>query len=113
MAGESEKELIVKKTAMQRKTFIKLSSAFAFSPVISSIPNIMQQEKLKNWAGNLTYGTSNVFYPVSVQEVQAIVKKCKKLRGLGTRHCFNTIADSKDNLISSGKLNHILSLDAE
>ena len=98
---------------MQRKTFIKLSSAFAAAPVISSIPNIMQQEKLKNWAGNLTYSTSNVFYPASIQEVQAIVKKCDKLRGLGTRHCFNTIADSKDNLISSGKLNKILSLDAE
>ena len=98
---------------MLRKTFIKLSSALAASPLISSIPNIMQQEKLKNWAGNLTYSTNNVFYPATVRDVQSIVKKCDKLRGLGTRHCFNAIADSKDNLLSSGKLNHISSLDAE
>src|SRR5664279_1682275 len=98
---------------MQRKTFIKLSSVFAVAPFTSSIPKIMQQEKLKNWAGNLTYSTSNVFYPANVQDTQAMVKKCDKLRGLGTRHCFNAIADSKYNLISSGKLNQILSLDAE
>ena len=70
-----------------------------------------QKEKLQNWAGNLTYSTSNVFYPNSISELQSLVKKCTRLRGLGTRHCFNTIADSKYNLISSNKLNKILSLD--
>ncbi len=30
---------------------------------------------------------------------------------MGTRHCFNRIADSKDNLISTKKLNKVVSLD--
>lgn len=69
-------------------------------------------EKLKNWAGNLEYSTSNIFYPKSVKEIQDLVKKTSKLRTLGTRHCFNTIADSKDNLISTKELNKVISLDA-
>lgn len=98
---------------MQRKTFIRLSSAFAAAPFMSSIPAFSKQDRLKNWAGNLTYSTDNVFYPTSVSEVQALVKKTNHLRGLGTRHCFNSIADSKYNLISSSHLNNILSLNTE
>ncbi|HEY4936388.1 MAG TPA: FAD-binding protein, partial [Puia sp.] len=95
---------------MQRKTFIKLSSAFMATPLIPSFAGMAQQDKLKNWAGNLTYSTNNIFYPKTVSEVQALVKKFDRLRGLGTRHCFNAIADSKYNLISSNNLNNILSL---
>lgn len=67
--------------------------------------------KIKNWAGNLTYSTSKVFKPSSVEEVQEAVKSCKKMRALGTRHCFNRIADSNDNLLSTENLNQIISLD--
>jgi xylitol oxidase len=86
---------------MKRKTFLKLSSAIAATPMLSLLQSSGQQEKLKNWAGNLEYSTSNVFYPQSVEEVQGLVKKSSKLRALGTRHCINTIADSKYNLIST------------
>src|SRR5450432_3001702 len=96
---------------MQRKTFIKLSSAFAAAPLFSNFHFMEQQDKLQNWAGNLTFSTNNVFYPKTVSEVQSLVKKFDKLRGLGTRHCFNAIADSKYNLVSSNNLNNILSLD--
>ena len=96
---------------MKRKTFIKLSSAFAAAPLFSSIPGAAQKKKLQNWAGNLTYSTNSVFYPKTLSEVQSLVKKCNKLRPLGTRHCFNAIADSRNNLISSNNLNNILSLD--
>ncbi len=71
-----------------------------------------QQERLKNWAGNLTYSTGNVFYPTTVDEVQQLVKKHSKLKALGTRHCFNTIADSHDNLLSTSKMNKVVSIDA-
>ena len=96
---------------MKRKTFIRLSSAFMAVPFLPSFPRLSGQDKLQNWAGNLTYSTNNVFYPKTVAEVQTLVKNCEHLRGLGTRHCFNTIADSKYNLISSNSLNNILSLD--
>jgi xylitol oxidase len=97
--------------AMKRKTFIRLGSAFAAAPFLSPLSNMTQQDRLQNWAGNFTFSTSNVFYPKTVSEVQTLVKEKDKLRGLGTRHCFNTIADSKFNLVSSAKLNNILSLD--
>ena len=98
---------------MQRKTFLKLSTAFAAVPFLPPMNKLPQQDRLKNWAGNLEYSTSNVFYPKTVTEVQSIVRKKDQLRGLGTRHCFNTIADSQYNLVSSNKLNNILSLDTE
>lgn len=81
------------------------------APVISPVKSWAQDEKLKNWAGNLEYSTNNIFYPESVEDVQRLIKKCSKLRALGTRHCFNTIADSKDNLVCTKKMNKIISLD--
>jgi xylitol oxidase len=70
-------------------------------------------EPLQNWAGNLTFSTPDVFYPHSVEEVQELVKRSPKLRVLGSRHSFNRIADSEHTLISTSKLNKVLSLDEE
>ena len=56
--------------------------------------------RLKNWSGNYEYSTPNVHYPETIEQVQEVVKSCKKLRVLGTRHCFNSLADSDENLIS-------------
>jgi alditol oxidase len=98
---------------MKRKTFIQLSATLMATPYLSPLNawSFSQQERLKNWAGNLTYSTGNVFYPKSVEEVQQLVKTHSKLKALGTRHCFNTIADSKDNLISTKEMNKVVSLD--
>ena len=68
---------------------------------------------LRNWAGNLTYGTTSVFEPKTIEEVQEIIKKNAHIRALGTRHCFNKIADSHDNLVSTKNLNALISLDAQ
>ena len=54
----------------------------------------------KNWSGNYTYSTDRLATPANVEEVQAIVKRAKKLRALGTRHSFNAIADSTTEQIS-------------
>jgi xylitol oxidase len=54
----------------------------------------------KNWSGNFTYSTDRLDTPTSVEQVQAIVKRAKKLRALGTRHSFNAIADSTTEQIS-------------
>ena len=54
----------------------------------------------KNWSGNYTYSTDRLDTPASVEEVQSIVKRARKLRALGTRHSFNAIADSTSEQIS-------------
>jgi alditol oxidase len=98
---------------MKKRTFIKLTSALMTAPVIAPLASWMPDERLKNWAGNLTYSTDKVYYPETVSQVQELVKKYSKLKVLGTRHCFNDIADSKDNLVSTKQLNKIVSLDAK
>ena len=58
----------------------------------------------KNWAGNLTYSTDNLYRPQTVQQVQEMVRQHDKLRALGTRHSFNHIADSTQNQLSLEEL---------
>ena len=81
------------------------------TPLLSKFGAWAQTKRLKNWAGNLTFSTDNVFYPKSVAEVQQLVKKHSKLKAQGTRHCFNAIADSKDNLLSTRDLKSVISID--
>ena len=76
----------------------------AIAPLTQCVTD-KKKDAPKNWAGNLTYSTSNVREPVSVEEVQEIIKGSDKLRALGTRHCFNTIADSEALLVSTRRLN--------
>src|SRR5882724_2977658 len=97
---------------MNKRSFIKLSSTLMAAPLISPFIKIMPAgERLQNWAGNLTYSTDRVYYPETVQQVQELVKRYDKIKVLGTRHCFNNIADSKDNLLSTNKLNKIIGID--
>lgn len=95
---------------MKRKTFLKISSALAVTPLIAPFESYAQDKRLKNWAGNIEYSTNNVFYPKSAKEVQSLAKKLNNARALGTRHCFNTIADSRNNLISTRDLNKVISI---
>ncbi len=99
---------------MKRKAFIKTTSLLlaggALAPYISC--NSTNKGAIrKNWAGNYTYKANNYHEPASVEELQQLVKKTGKQKGLGSRHCFNDIADSPEAQISTRKLNRIVSLD--
>lgn len=59
-----------------------------------------QGEKLQNWAGNIEYSTSKLYTPVSIAQVRELLKKYSQLKVLGTRHCFNRIADSTTLFLS-------------
>jgi xylitol oxidase len=99
---------------MKKRTFLKVtSSLLAAAPLLTSFKNFSFQRKLKNWAGNIEYSTSNIHYPTSVEEVQSLVKKFNKVKALGSRHCFNDIADSKFTLIGMEKMNNVVSLDKD
>jgi len=68
-------------------------------------------EKLKNWAGNIEYGTERLYPTNSLQQVCDYVKKESKLKVLGTRHSFNHIADSKDCFLSLQPMNEVVTID--
>ena len=68
-------------------------------------------DKLRNWAGNIEYSTQKISYAESVAQVGELVKKLDKVKVLGTRHCFNRIADSTDQFISLKNLDKVISLD--
>ncbi len=53
-----------------------------------------------NWAGNLAYRAARLHRPGSVAEVQEIVSGSERVKALGSRHCFNDIADTPADLIS-------------
>lgn len=102
---------------MDRRTFLNTSAALAGGVSLARAAACAPATRpaaavpLTNWAGNLRYSTGNVHHPRSVEQVQQVVKQCDKLRALGTRHSFNTIADSNLNLVSMRALNKVVSLD--
>lgn len=103
---------------MNRKRFLQTTSIITGGLILSDVTGCrssqkveMKNEHLSNWAGNLQYSTNNVYYPKTVEEVQEVVKRCNKVKALGSKHSFNTIANSKDNFISLSDLNKVVSLD--
>ena len=64
-----------------------------------------------NWAGNYEYRASNLHTPGSVNEVQELAERSSTLKALGSRHSFNDIADTDDNLVSLANLNRVVELD--
>ena len=97
---------------MDKRTFLKTSTAVVAGTFISPLLSYSQDKKpLTNWAGNLTYSTTDVLTPNSIEQAQELVRNHPKIHALGSRHAFNTIADSNKNLISTASLNKILSLD--
>ncbi|HEY7328719.1 MAG TPA: D-arabinono-1,4-lactone oxidase [Gemmataceae bacterium] len=96
---------------MDKRTFIKLSAAMLATPFAES--GGKADDKLTNWAGNYQYSTDKLHPARSVEEVQKLVKKHAKLRVLGTRHCFNSIADSTANLLSLAQMDQVVELDTK
>lgn len=64
-----------------------------------------------NWAGNLTYRARTIHRPETLDDLRRIVAKATHIRPLGTRHCFNDIADSEE-LVSLSNLESPIEVDA-
>ena len=93
---------------MDKREFLKTSGAIVAGSMLSRLSHSQQQPAPReNWAGNITYSTDRVYTPASITEAQDVVKRCDKLRALGSRHSFNTIADSNANQISLQHLDQI------
>jgi xylitol oxidase len=69
--------------------------------------------RLTNWAGNYRYSTDNLVTLDSVEQVRSYLRDHDSMRVLGTRHCFNGIADSPHALLSLKSMDRVASLDAK
>ncbi|WP_128546818.1 D-arabinono-1,4-lactone oxidase [Larkinella soli] len=98
---------------MKKRTFLKLSSAAMAAPMLAPLTDLLPAEKLKNWAGNYEYGTTNLYSAKTLDQVKAFVKKEEKFKVLGTRHCFNGIADSDRQFLSVLALEEAVDLDKD
>lgn len=106
---------------MDKRSFLKTSSAFVAGSMLSPLLSCQQdntqameqidQVTRTNWAGNLTYSTQVLHEPKTVAEVQALIRDHDKLRMLGTKHCFNRIADSKVRQVSLASLEQDMVID--
>lgn len=100
---------------MKRKEFIKTSSALVAGSMLSPFTSCKEKPEMirKNWAGNYQYKAPNLHTPASTEEVQSLVKKLESQKALGTRHCFNNIADSPSGQVSTANLNKVLAIGEE
>jgi xylitol oxidase len=70
-------------------------------------------EPQQNWARNYTYSAARWHYPKTVEQVQELVVRCRKVKALGTRHSFNSIADTPDDIISLEHFDRVVELNRE
>ena len=99
---------------MDKRTFLKTSGTLLTGAMLSPLVACEQAEQADprtNWAGNVIYSTERLSRPRSVEEVQEIVRSSRKVRPLGTRHSFNTIADSRSRQLSTEHLNEGITID--
>ncbi len=82
---------------MNKRQFLRAALA---SPALALSSPAPAKERLTNWSGNLTYATDRVDEASSLDRIRAVIKANSKLKVLGSRHCFNTIADSRHRLLS-------------
>jgi xylitol oxidase len=98
---------------MKKRTFIKLSSVMMAGTALTPLIDFAQDGKLTNWAGNITYGNSNLMHVSSIPEAAEAVKHYDRIKVLGTRHCFNHIADSRDRFLSLASVNRVIAIDEQ
>jgi len=98
---------------MNKRRFLQLFSGLMAWPVTSPRAAWASGSKLRNWAGNLEYGTESLYSAKSLEEVRRFVKNESALKVLGTRHCFNDIADSTHTLLSLRSMDEVVALDPQ
>jgi xylitol oxidase len=67
----------------------------------------------ENWAGNYAYRAARRHRPETLAELQELVARSSQVRALGTRHSFNDIADTTEDLVSLERFDRVTALDRE
>lgn len=92
---------------MNKREFLKTSGALIAGGMFSHLEADEHSQVRTNWAGNYQYRARQLDLPKTVDEVQQIVKSRAKLKVLGSRHSFNSIADTTGDQISLKNLDEI------
>ena len=92
---------------------MKLASAMAINPLLSRVFALASEHALTNWAGNLQYATERLYKATSLEDVQRFVRGNNQFKVLGTRHCFNDIADTASQFLSLKSLDKVVNLDRQ
>lgn len=69
--------------------------------------------KETNWAKSFSYSAAKLHVPISLDQVRDVVKDSKRVKILGSRHSFSTVADTTGDLISLENFNRLVSFDPE
>jgi xylitol oxidase len=108
------------KSLMNKRKFLKTASTITgtvlLNPFIQCHPKKQEMEStaaLYNWAGNLQFSTNQIHEPKNLDQAIRLVKDLPKLRVLGSRHSFNSIADSDKHLLSTASLNQLVEIDKD
>lgn len=73
------------------------------------LPNWHKQ----NWSGHTPYAAARFHRPKTVAEVQDIVRRADKVKVIGSRHCFNDIADTTGDLLWLGDFDQTAVIDRD
>lgn len=98
---------------MNKRQFLKTSGAFIAASVLPGPAGGEQKAAPRtNWSGNYAYHAQRLDFPKTVAELQEIIRGRSRVKALGARHAFNTIADSTGDQISLEHFDEI-SIDAK
>lgn len=67
----------------------------------------------RNWASNVVYGSERIVAPRSIEALADAVRSASRVKALGSRHCFNTIADTDGVHVSARELPAEVAVDSE
>ncbi len=65
-----------------------------------------------NWSGNYAYRATRLHHPRTLAALQELVRGADRIRPLGTRHSFTSMADSAE-LVSLSELEGVITVDQE
>ena len=68
-------------------------------------------ERISNWAGNVTFTAARLHRPSTVPDSQALVAGAERIHALGTGHSFSRVADSPGDLVTVAGLPQAMDLD--
>lgn len=66
-----------------------------------------------NWGGNVSYAAERIHRPSTIDELRRIVAGSRRAHALGTRHSFNTVADTTGDLIDVTDMPVTIDVDLE